>query len=145
MKKRNFLGEILFYGIILAVIVAVISGLSLGGKQEPVIYSDVMSYLEQNQVKSVYVSNKNVLTLTVLQADGSTKDISYTLTSFDAAVIRDKIEEARAKDGSAIETVEYQPASQNTWWINLLPWILILVLAVAAFVLIVVLKNRRTA
>lgn len=29
--------------------------------------------------------------------------------------------------------------------VNLLPWILILVLAVAAFVLIVVLKNRRTA
>ena len=134
MKKRNFLGEILFYGIILVVIVVVISGLSLGGKQEPIIYSDVMSYLEQNQVKSVYVSNKNVLTLTVLQADGSTKDISYTLTSFDAAVIRDKIEEARAKDGSAIESVEYQPASQNTWWINLLPWILILVGIVALYI-----------
>ena len=45
MKKRNFLGEILFYGIILVVIVVVISTLSLGGKQDPVIYSDVMSYL----------------------------------------------------------------------------------------------------
>ena len=134
MKKRNFLGEILFYGIILVVIVVVISTLSLGGKQDPVIYSDVMSYLEENQVKTVYISNKNVLTLSVLQADGSTKDISYKLTGFDVNVILQQIEEARSMEGSAIESVTYQAASQNSWWVSLLPWVLILIGIVALYI-----------
>ncbi|MBQ9131764.1 MAG: ATP-dependent zinc metalloprotease FtsH [Clostridia bacterium] len=128
------MGEILFYAVILVLIIVVISALSLGGEQEKVIHSDVMEYLEQNQVKEVTISNKNVLTLSVIQPDGSTKEVSYRLTGFDVNVILEQIEEARSREGSAIESVYYQPANQNSWWISLLPWLLILVAIVVLYV-----------
>ena len=134
MKKRNFIGEILFYVVILVLIVVVLSTLTLGGNNEKIVHSDVMSYLENNQVKTVAVSNKNVLKMSVIQPDGSTKDISYKLTGFDVNLIITQIEEARSMEGSLIESVYYEPAS-NSWWVSLLPWLLILVAIVVLYII----------
>ena len=127
MKKRSFVRELLFYGVILALIVVVLTSLSLGGSKKQVVHSDIMGYLDNNQVTAVSVSNKNVLTLTVLQEDGTSADISYKLTGFDVNVILEKIEEARSREGSILKSIYYEPATEYSIWVQLLPWLLILV------------------
>ena len=126
MKKRSFVRELLFYGVILALIVVVLTSLSLGGDRKKVVHSDIMAYLDDNRVTEVAVSNKNVMTLKVLLDDGTTQDVSYKLTAFDVNVILDKIEEARSRDGSILTSIYYEPAVEYSIWIQLLPWILIL-------------------
>ncbi|MBQ1230193.1 MAG: AAA family ATPase, partial [Clostridia bacterium] len=86
-----------------------------------------MGYLDNNQVTAVSVSNKNVLTLTVTQADGTSAEISYKLTGFDVNVILEKIEEARVREGSNLKSIYYEPAAEYSIWVQLLPWLLILV------------------
>ena len=82
MKKRSFWHEILFYVLILGSIVLVLSTLLGPGKDNAKLtYDDVIRYFDQNQVKSVEVSPKNILTMTVIE-DGAEKTVSYKLKDF---------------------------------------------------------------
>ena len=134
MKKRSFLHDILFYAIIVVLIVVVLSSLfSNSGKEEQPTYDDVLAYFHNEQVKEVIVSPKNVLTLTVQNEDGTQKQVSYKLKSFEmfhedlGGLIQEQVNEG------TIVRYEPQPATEYPWWLSMLPWLLILVVIIIVY------------
>jgi len=152
MKKRGFLHELLFYGIILIAIVFVLSTLfSSGNKKEKLTYDGVVSYFANNQVVSVEVSAKNKLTMNVIEA-GEEKTVSYKLKSFEmfhADVVERYITPAfsaeklvdfdndgvlEANEVSILSKYEPKPPVEYPWWISLIPWVLIFVVIIIIYV-----------
>ena len=132
MKKNGFVKELLFYLIVLAVIIVAISALYSGGtSQKPITYKDVIAYFQEAQVKEVVISEKNVLTLTLLDDT----QVSYKLRSFDmfhrdlGALIQEQI-----KNGP-ITKYEPQPATEVPWWLSLLPGFIVIVLIVVVYII----------
>ncbi len=135
MKKRSFLHDILFYAVIVVLIVVVLSSLfSRGSEEEEPTYGDIITYFQNEQVREVVVSPKNVLTLTV-EVDGDEKQISYQLKSFEmfhedlGGLIQEQI------DAEIIREYEPQPAVETPWWLSALPWLLILVVIIVIYVI----------
>ena len=133
MKKRSFLHEILFYVVILVAIVLVLSTLFRSGTdQDKPTYDDVLNYFNNEQVKEVTVTSKNVLQMKVL-VDGEEKDISYKLKSFEmfhrdlSEIINDQVE------AGIITRYEPQPAAEIPWIVSWLPMILIVVVFVILY------------
>ena len=138
MKKRGFIHEILFYVVILAAIVLVLSTLfSGGGSKAKPDYDDIVSYFANNQVTEVVVSPKNVLTLTVIE-NGTPITVEYKLKSFDM-FHRDVVERYILPDleseNGVITKYEPQPATELPWWVSLLPWVLIFIVVIIIYVI----------
>ncbi len=136
MKKNSFLKEIGFYIVVLVVVVVLLSTLfSGGGEKDKITYDDIISYFHNEQVETVVVSNKNILTLG-LDTNGDNavdKTISYKLKSFDMfywsfdEIIRDQV--ARG----IITEYEPEPAKEVPFWLSYLPWILIMIAVIVIY------------
>ena len=151
MKKRSFLHDLLFYAVIVVLIVVVLSSLFSGGeKEEEPTYDDVVRYFANNQVKSVEVDPKNVLTMVVVKEDDSEKQISYKLKDFamfHADVVETYIipglageqlfedEEGQKTETSILEYYEPQPVNEHPWLYTILPWLLIMVVIIVIYVI----------
>ncbi len=135
MKKRSFLSEILFYGLILAAIVMVLSTLfGNGGGQEKLTYDDVMTYFHNGQVKELVVTPKNVLEMKVVE-NGEIKEVSYKLRDF-ALFYSDLGDLIQYQvNAGTIELYEPQPATELPWWVSLLPWLLIFGVIIVIYVI----------
>ena len=132
MKKNSIIREILFYVIILAVIVVVISSINGNwGSNKPKeieSYDKLVSYFNAEQVKEVEVSAKGVVTLKL--TDGSS--YTYKLASF--SVFYEDLEATILEQAERGVITYYEIVPETTYpaWLSYLPWILILV----AFVVI---------
>ncbi len=135
MKQRNIIREIIFYAIVIALIVIALSALFSGGtKKEKVTYDDIVRYFQNEQVREVTVSQRNVLKLTV-EVDGQKQTVSYKLREygqffedFEKDYILPQIESGR------ITLYEPEPASNNTAWLSYLPMILLIVAMVVIWI-----------
>ncbi|MBQ7173596.1 MAG: ATP-dependent zinc metalloprotease FtsH [Clostridia bacterium] len=133
MKKHNIIREILFYVIILAVIIVVITSIngnwSSNKPKEIASYDKLVAYFENEQVKEVEVSAKGVVSLKL--QDGSS--YTYKLASFNLFV-NDLEEKILDQVNRGIITY-YQPVPETTYpaWLSYLPWILILVVFVVIY------------
>ena len=135
MKKNNFVKELLFYLIIIAVIIVSISALYSGGSgAKEITYKDVIAYFQNEQVTEVYVSNKNILTLTLKEGVDGAPQVSYKLRSFDM-FHRDLSELIQEQIKSGIITkYEPQPIAETPWWMMLLPVVIVIVLFVFIYI-----------
>ncbi len=141
MKKRSFLHDLIFYGLIIVLIVVVLSGVFNGGsKEDPLTYYDVIAYFESGAVREVRISEKDVLTL-VVNENGSEREVSYQLKSF--AVFNDNlyekyvlpgIQKNRENPAEGIREYEIEPATQIPFWVSLLPIIIIVVVFIILYV-----------
>ena len=125
MKKRSIIQDLLFFGIIIVLITVVLSTMfSTGKQQDPLTYDQVHAYITGDQVKEVYISNQDILTLTL--TDG--KQVSYELADVDwfRSVFDELILEKEI-------TYEVQPVAVTPWWVSLLPWIIISVVFIILF------------
>ncbi|MBQ2735455.1 MAG: ATP-dependent zinc metalloprotease FtsH [Clostridia bacterium] len=133
MKKRSFMSEILFYVVILAAIIGVLSVLfKTGQEEEKPTYDDILRYLNEEQVKEVIITPKSIITLVVVE-DGVEKEISckipaYVITS---GSLMELIEE-KVKNGS-IEQFDAQPATETPWIVQWLPIILVIGVVVVLY------------
>ena len=135
MKKKSFLHDILFYGVLVALIVVVLSSLfSSGNGSETLTYDDVLEYFQKEQVREAVVSPKNVLTM-VVEIDGAEKQVSYKLKTFDmfhedlGDTIKEQVERG------VIRTYEPQPAVEYPWWVSMLPWLLIFIVIIVIYII----------
>ena len=148
MKKRSIIHDLVFYGIIFVLIIVVLSTLFSGGaKEDPLTYDEVSAYLTENEVKTtaedgtevvtksakikrVYISNDDVLTLTL--ADGKTT-LTYELADVDR--FRETFD-VQILELSELYGVEYeiQPVTTYPWWVSLLPWVIIIVVFIVIWV-----------
>ncbi len=126
MKKRSFVREILFYVVIFAIIIVMLSTLLQNDAKSTAIehYSELGSYIEKNEVKSVYVANDNKVTVTLKNDEVKTYTLAYV------SFFHDDYAETLQKNGV---TVEYQPATTLPWWVSLLPTVFIIILFVVIY------------
>ena len=143
MRKRGFVQEILFYAVIIAVIVFVVSAMNPSGVKQVNIktYDQVVKYFAANEVKTVTVTPQNQLILT-LTTDND--EHVYKLKSFEmfhADVVDQYIIPALSGQVEGTNLVAYdpQPAQVFPFWIRMLPWLLI----VLAFVVFYVVYIRQ--
>ena len=145
MKKKSNLYTIIFYACMLAVIVIAVAALFMGNKtEEEPVYSDIIGHFENNNVKS-FVVNNNVITVTVMQDDGTEKEITYVLRDInifynDFMRLKDDMVDTDG-DGiedtkllSNLEKYDFPPVKERSWFISYLPTILLLGGAVIFFI-----------
>ena len=132
---KNGLKVILFYLVLIVAIVVVVSYFFDDAQVEQQKYSDIANYFNEEQVESFVLDSDNVLNMQL--KDG--KKVSYELrdyTTFQERIA--PIAEEQLKAG-IISEYDIQPYQTLPWWINLLPYVLV----IAVFVIIwVVMMNQ---
>ena len=132
MKQRSILREIIFYAIVIALIVIALSALFSGGeKQVKKNYGDVVSYIENEQIKEFTVTSGHVVKLVL--TDGTT--VSVKLGEYYALLLNTYSEElGRQRASGQLEVLDLQPPSNNTAWLSYLPMILLIVAMVVIWI-----------
>ena len=127
MKKKNSFGrQLLLYVVLFGVIIVMLSSLFYKDTEGTAIenYSELATYIQNNEVKSVYVHNTGKVTLTL--RDESQK--SYTLAYVD--MFYQDFQDTLLANGAV---VEYQPQETLPWWVSLLPTLGIIILFVVIY------------
>ena len=124
---KSNLKIILFYVLLIGVIIVLVAQLFSVTQEEKLVYSDIVTYFEQEQVKSFVVDEKYLLTM-VLQDD---TQVSYQLKSL--TIFRDDLGEMilQQKSAGIIESYDYEPETVYPWWVSMLPYLIIIVLFIA--------------
>ena len=141
---KNNVKVIIGYVIAIAVIFGIIALIYRGtsGADETLTYDKVVSYFQNEEVRKFEVSNKNVLTISIIQRDGEGNVVkddkgeerlfkkSYQLASL--TIFHEDLDELILDqiDRGIITEAEYQPATSMPWWLYYVPWILISVVGV---------------
>ena len=127
MKKKNSFGrQLLLYVVLFGVIIVMLSSLFYKDTEGTAIenYSELATYIQKDEVKSVYVHNTGKVTLTL--RDESQK--SYTLAYVD--MFYQDFQDTLLANGVV---VEYQPQETLPWWVSLLPTLGIIILFVVIY------------
>ncbi len=134
MKQRNIVRQLLFYLVAILLIVAMVSALSSRtGEKDKTEYDDVLRYFQQEQVREVVISPKNVVTMKVV-VEGTEKVVSYKLRDYSQFYydLGDTIS-AQVEKG-IITKYEPQPAQEIPAWLSFLPMILIVIGMIALWI-----------
>ena len=126
MKKHSFVRQLLWYVVMIGIIVALLSTLFYKDTKGTAIehYSELAGYINNNEVKEIYVHNTGNVTVTL--TDGTQK--SYKLAYVD--MFYKDFHETLFANGVV---VEYQPLATMPWWVSILPMVGIVILLVVLY------------
>ena len=130
MKKN--LKHILFYGVLIAVLIAVcVLIFTQTGNKDKITYDDIVRYFTNEEVVKFSLDYNNDLTLEL--KDGKT--VEYRIADI-GIFYNDLGEEIKAQitDGTLTE-VEYIPQKQHAAWLSYLPLILVVVVLIVMYVI----------
>ena len=126
MKKHSFGKEILFYVIVFAIIIVMLSTfLYQDSKGTALILSEVDDLIGEERVEEIYISNDNQLTMK-LKDGGEVKtysipDLDWFRSQFEKEILRQNIR------------YEIEPPTTLPWWVSLLPTLFIIILFVVIY------------
>ncbi len=129
----------IFYVVLIA---AIIIGTAVIWQQSPSndpLYSDVISYFKNEQVKSFVINPDNTLEMQIVEKNEETgkeieKSVSYELRDY-AVFYNDLNELILAQyDAGIIESYDMPPAQQIPWWVSLLPYAIIIIIIIALWI-----------
>ena len=127
MKKKNSFGrQLLLYAVLFGVIIVMLSSLFYKDTKGTVIdnYSDLATYIKNNEVKSVYVHNTGEITLTLTDDSQKSYKLAYVdmfYQDFQKILLDNNV------------VIEYQPQATMPWWVSLLPTLGIIILFVVIY------------
>ena len=133
MKKKNSFGTIIFYAVILVIIVIAVAALFMNTQEiEEPVYSDIIGYFEKDSVKS-FVVNGNTITATVIEADGTEKEITYVFR--DINIFYNDFMQLK-QDGvlTRLEKYDFPPVKERSWILAYLPTILLIGVVIIFFI-----------
>ncbi len=121
---KNNLKSITFYVILIVAILVAVSVILGGTKKAEVNYSDLTELFQTEQVKEFEVDGKNKVIITT--QDG--REIKYGLRDF--AVFYNDFRELilAQKEAGIIQKYNYAPVDSIPWWLNFLPYLLLMLL-----------------
>ena len=145
MKKKNNFKVLVAYALMIAVIFGVIAFVLKDDQAEPVLYNDVIDYFKNDTVAEFTVDNTDYLTMKVyvLNENGEivrdesgkitneTKTIGYQLHSL--AIFHEDCQEYYINNAN-LTSYEFEPEKTMPWWIAFLPYLIIIVLMIVAWV-----------
>ena len=124
---KSNLKIILFYLVLIAVIIFFVAQVFTTTQADKLVYSDIVTYFEQEQVSAFVVDEDYLLTMTL--KDGT--EVSYQLKSL--TIFRDDLGDLILEQKSAgiIASYDYEPETVFPWWVSMLPYLIIIVIFVA--------------
>ena len=124
---KSNLKIILFYLVLIGVIIFFVAQVFTTTQADKLVYSDIVTYFEQEQVSSFVVDEEYMLTMKL--KDGS--EVSYQLKSL--TIFRDDLGDLILEQKSAgiLESYDYEPETVLPWWVSMLPYLIIIVIFVA--------------
>ena len=124
---KSNLKIILFYLVLIAVIIFFVAQVFTTTQADKLVYSDIVSYFEQEQVSSFVVDEDYLLTMKL--KDGG--EVSYQLKSL--TIFRDDLGDLilQQKSAGILESYDYEPDTVMPWWVSILPYLIIIVIFVA--------------
>ncbi len=135
--KRSFRSAII-YIVFIAIIITVTATLWNRVPKDSVQFSDIVSYFDNEKVKSFQVDSDNNLTLVLRDkaSDGSEsqKLVKYKIRDFYVFVerLQDKIDEQYAS--GIIQEYDYPAPAEVPFWVPYIPYIIIILLIVAMWI-----------
>jgi len=90
--------------------------------QEPITYSEVLGYFEENKVVEFNVDDTNLLTMVIKEnADSeTTQTISYQLKELE--YLRDDIEGYLKDPDCQVTKFDYEPETELPVWVSFVPY-----------------------
>ena len=124
---KSNLKIILLYLVLIGVIIFVVAQLFTATQADKLVYSDIVTYFEQEQVSSFVVDEEYLLTMKLKD----NTQVSYQLKSL--TIFRDDLGDLILEQKSAgiIESFDYEPETVYPWWVSMLPYLIIIVLFIA--------------
>ena len=150
--KNNAKVIIFYVALISLIFVAVFAMLGSPSKKEEIIFSDVMEYFEEDRVKEFQVTNNNVLNMIVYKSDKEgvltpedvaglkTEKISYKLR--DVELFREEFEKFQGNKN--LERYDYQPLAEYSWWLAIIPNVLVILAGVFLVMYMTRQMNKNT-
>ena len=129
---KSNLKIILFYLVLIAVIIFFVAQVFTTTQADKLVYSDIVTYFEQEQVASFVVDEDYLLTMKL--KDGT--EVSYQLKSL--TIFRDDLGDLILEQKSAgiLESYDYEPDTVLPWWVSMLPYLIIIVIFVALWIFV---------
>ena len=139
LNKKALIKSIIFYAVIAVVIMAVSGWFFDSSVEKPKTYSDVVSEFRSENVASFTVDSENVIELTL--RDGST--VSYKLANI--SIFYSDLGELIAQQSSdgILETYDYEPAKEPSFFMSILPYIIEILLFAGIFILMMNMMGGR--
>ena len=127
MKKGN--GKLIFFYIAFALVIIVLGNFLLGNSStsSEINYSQVILKFQNNEIRQFYLANDNMLFLSDTEATDDGFQYVHELAS--ATIFYEDLNETifeQTANGTLTE-YNYEPIEQISWWVQLLPYLLILV------------------
>ncbi|MBQ8141484.1 MAG: ATP-dependent zinc metalloprotease FtsH [Clostridia bacterium] len=147
MKKNNF-KVLISYAVLIIVVFAVIAVVLNKDEPEPVLYSDVIHYFEEDAVIEFTVDNSDYLVMEVyvLDADGKLnydkegkvtnekRTIGYQLTDLDSFRAECEKYYLQNPEDTNIEAFDFEPATTLPWWVAFLPYLIVIILLIVVWI-----------
>ena len=132
--ERNRTREIGFYVLILVILAATVFSMLGGKKQEELTYSDLVDLFKAEKVQSfVTRGDEIVLELRTGEKDDEGEEITETkaVALYSFSVFYEDFHEliAQQHEEGIIETYDYKEGFVVPWWVGLLPYIILIALA----------------
>ncbi len=132
---KSHIKTILFYVVLIAVIIAVVSMIFQGTVEETLVLSDVVTYFEEDRVTEFTIDEDYYLVMKVIKTDENgglmandngwiVEEKAYQLQSLSLfeQYCHDYVE------GNAnLQSYDIQPITPTPWWVSLLPYAIIIV------------------
>ncbi len=153
MKKGNF-KIIIFYIVLIGIIIVSLSFMFNNQASEPLKYSQVLEYFEDDRVKSFTIDEDNNLIMSVYELDAEGK-LNYdengkcTNTVKEGVVYRLQslglfVEDCSkyynggvsAEEYKNLESFDIQPETVYPWWVSFLPYIIVIVIIIVLYVIV---------
>ena len=142
--KANF-KSILTLFLIIAVVVAAVSVFSgIGNDKDAFSYSDLKELFDENRIKSFTVDGNLKLTVIAYDKDAggnilnTQTEYTYQLSySFQLEDVNQMAKEAMEKEGSRLETYNFDAAAEAPWYQVYLPYIILTVIFIALWIFVV--------
>ena len=136
MKKPKLIRSLGFYLLIIVVLLISISVLSSGSSRQEPSFADVVEMFKNEEVQGFYIQG-NVLYMYLRDTgEGGTKLVTHTLYDFSVfyTVLGDLV--AQQKADGILEDYNYIPQKNNTWWLTMLPYLLVIGVFVVFWVIL---------
>ncbi len=139
-KNRGSIITIVFYFILIGLIIFAIASLFAKNDTENPVYSDIVEYFQNEQVKEFYIQN-NEITLVLRPDEKHDKDWSLTYTLRDISIFYSDLHELIEEQNKNGIIEKYDYTIKNTPWIvSYIPYIILIIL----FVVFMVFTMRQT-
>ena len=139
LNKKALIKSILFYAVIAIVITMTSGWLFDSSSEKPKTYSDIVGEFKNENVKNFTVDPENVIELTL--RDGS--KVTYKLANI--SIFYSDLGETIAQQSAdgILETYDYEPAKETSFFVAMLPYVIEILLFVGIFVLMMNMMGGR--